>query len=247
MLDVWVHLRGEQDRLTAFYAGLAHTIRRTKGPGSVPLPRGATLTVTLSIEAFGISRMDDTVVWLGESGNASFGLEVPVGVTPGTYLGVAAIALGDVKVTTLQFVISVSLEARSKTIDAVSRETRVRTAFASYATEDRERMLARVQGMQALLPDLDVFVDVVSLRTGERWKERISSEIVTRDEFFLFWSDRAAKSEWVEFEWRTALAIRDQTHQSGSAGAHDNVCHPLSSVTSTSGTGRRIRSGSSSR
>ena len=55
------------------------------------------------------------------------------------------------------------------------REQRLRTAFASYASQDRDAVLARVQGIQKALPSLDVFLDVASLRSGQRWKEQLAS------------------------------------------------------------------------
>jgi hypothetical protein len=86
--------------------------------------------------------------------------------------------------------------------------TRIRSAFASYASQDRSRVVARIQGMQKVLPDLEVFLDVLSLRSGERWKERLEKEILARDVLFLFWSPAAMSSEYVEWEWRQALALR---------------------------------------
>lgn len=59
-----------------------------------------------------------------------------------------------------------------------------------------------------MLPQLDLFLDVVSLRSGERWKERVHEEIASRDAFYLFWSMAASTSQWVASEWRLALETR---------------------------------------
>src|SRR5207248_3690522 len=88
------------------------------------------------------------------------------------------------------------------------REQRLRTAFASYASQDRDAVLARVQGIQKALPSLDVFLDVASLRSGQRWKEQLQEAVTKRDTFYLFWSRHAKESQWVDWEWRTALAAR---------------------------------------
>jgi hypothetical protein len=53
---------------------------------------------------------------------------------------------------------------------------------------------------------IDVLLDCLSIRPGEEWKPRLQREIVDRDIFWLFWSRHANDSEWVEWEWRTALA-----------------------------------------
>lgn len=94
---------------------------------------------------------------------------------------------------------ALELEDRTAALD------RGKEAFASYATEDRAAVLGRIQGMQKLCPDLDVFLDAASMHPGDRWAKRIESEILARDTFYLFWSRFAKQSEWVEREWRFAL------------------------------------------
>ena len=79
-----------------------------------------------------------------------------------------------------------------------------RTAFASYAAEDRDAVLARVQGMQKVAPALKVFLDVVNLRSGQLWNEEIQKMICDSDVFYLFWCRHASASEFVAKEWRCA-------------------------------------------
>ncbi len=59
-----------------------------------------------------------------------------------------------------------------------------------------------------MAPDLDLFMDVGALRSGERWQERLQEEISGRDVLYLFWSGAASRSTWVEHEWRTALRTK---------------------------------------
>ena len=68
--------------------------------------------------------------------------------------------------------------------------------------------MKRIQGMQKASPELDIFVDVDSLRSGQYWEREIRKIIRSRDVFYLFWSDSASKSYWVEQEWRYALEKR---------------------------------------
>ena len=62
--------------------------------------------------------------------------------------------------------------------------------------------------MLKAVPDLDVFLDVLSLRSGEDWAQALVRTIPASDVFYLFWSEHAKRSEWVEREWRCALEIR---------------------------------------
>jgi TIR domain len=80
-----------------------------------------------------------------------------------------------------------------------------RSAFASYAREDRREVLGRIRSLQ-VFTGIDVLLDCLSIRPGEEWKPRLQREIVDRDIFWLFWSRHANDSAWVEWEWRTALA-----------------------------------------
>jgi hypothetical protein len=86
----------------------------------------------------------------------------------------------------------------------------IRKAFASYASPDRDEVLGRVQGMQKIVPDLNVRMDVVTLRSGEDWEKKLWQLIPESDVFYLFWSAAAKASPWVEREWRCALRTRGE-------------------------------------
>jgi len=59
------------------------------------------------------------------------------------------------------------------------------------------------------------------MHPGEAWKPRLLSEIVSRDLFLLFWSAQSRASEWVSWEWRTALSQK---------GVQAMQIHPLEGV-----------------
>jgi hypothetical protein len=80
----------------------------------------------------------------------------------------------------------------------------VRSLFASYSSKDRQRVLDRIASIR-ISAGFDIFMDCLSIRPGEEWKPRIAMEIRSRDQFLLFWSHHAAESEWVSWEWKTAL------------------------------------------
>ena len=84
----------------------------------------------------------------------------------------------------------------------------VLSAFVSYAAADREQVASRIQGMKKARPEMNVFFDVDSLRSGELWEQRLYREIEERDVLFLCWSKNAKASEWVEREWRYALKTK---------------------------------------
>ena len=81
-----------------------------------------------------------------------------------------------------------------------------RSAFISYASEDREQVANRIQGIELAAPHLDLFFDVKDLNRGEHWEPRLYQEIEKRDLFYLFWSKNAAASPWVAKELQHAIA-----------------------------------------
>jgi hypothetical protein len=138
--------------------------------------------------------------------SCTFAVSVPADARFGTHLGKAVVWLQGLRVAKLDFATEVGVE-EARVEDVTLDEARAQTAFASYANEELPLVLARIQGMQRILPDLDVFLDVISLRAGEDWQRRLAKEIVERDLFLLFWSVAASKSFWVDREWRTAFEV----------------------------------------
>jgi hypothetical protein len=105
------------------------------------------------------------------------------------------------------FVIPVGEQTGAAGEVALRQEKHLR-AFASYAREDLDQVLGRLQGMQKASPRLEIFFDVLVLRSGQDWEQELYRQISRSDVFYLFWSKFSSKSEWVDREWRCALAER---------------------------------------
>jgi hypothetical protein len=178
---------------------------QTKGP--VQVARGTVLSVRLRIEGLTIDECEDIILWEGEVGNATFPVRVPKEAQHGPRQGVAAVYANGLRIARIDFVFHVA----SRLADAQSlsvSESRHQTAFASYASKDREEVAARIQGIQKGAPGIDIFWDRHSLRSGQQWEATIRQEIPARDVFYLFWSLAASRSPWVDKEWHCALETR---------------------------------------
>lgn len=108
--------------------------------------------------------------------------------------------------------IRVDLEIASDAKDGTPASVHVRparTAFASYASADRDRVLDRVASVR-LAADLDVFLDCLMLRAGDRYETVLLEQIRQRDLFLLFWSEAASQSQWVRVELDTALDTKGE-------------------------------------
>jgi HEAT repeat protein len=208
ILDVWVHPEGTYDEVIkrGRRAQRNSQIRtRTKGP--VPLKQGTVMEVFLDIPDFDIREARDTIYWLRTIGNCTFAITVPQDAAAGYHFGTLSFLVSGLLIARLQFDLKIGV-ARQQVEDVSAREVRIKSAFASYASQDRDRVLDILQGVCKAFPGLDIFLDVASLRSGERWQQRLSEEIAIRDIFYLFWSLAASRSPWVEKEWQTALATR---------------------------------------
>jgi hypothetical protein len=207
ILDVWAHLAQQRQEVLerARQAQRGKEIH-VRSKGGVAVARGTTLTVHVTIPDFEVVDSKDEIRWEGDIGNATFPFRVPEDMEPGSFNGTVTFRASGLEIAKLHFDLEVGLREAPLQPLAV-QEKRIRTAFASYASKDRDAVLARVQGIQKVIPQLDIFLDVASLRSGQRWAEQLEKEIKRRDVLYLFWSAHARDSEWVEREWRMALKV----------------------------------------
>jgi hypothetical protein len=80
------------------------------------------------------------------------------------------------------------------------------TVFISYAREDSQWVYRAADLLRA--GGAEVFLDAQDIPFGDRWKDRIVSTLNEVERVLVFWSEHAAKSEWVQREWRLALDLR---------------------------------------
>ena len=204
LLDVWAHLDSERRVVLArAREELRSRNIALRSVGPIPVQRDSSLGVRVSVPSFGFME-EDKLYWAGDISNSSFLILVPAEAKQDVHMGKVELFLGPLKIARLHFNVLVG-DFSSEAEDRTLFEERTKTAFASYASEDRDAVLARIQGRLKLLPELDVFLDVIALRSGQEWACRIEDEIVARDTFYLFWSRFARQSEWVDREWHIAL------------------------------------------
>jgi hypothetical protein len=208
VVEVWVAPRGQRDAMLAQALKPGRMLERASRVG-VNLERGMPITVILRLPDLEINGAAESMGWNGDIGNVSFIVRAPDAIAPGTYPGAAKILQNGIPIVDISFeltVVAPGAVVASSPAPLDSQAQRIRRAFASYAHEDRLDVLFRVQGIEAT--GTEVFLDVISLRRRSDWETALFEEIDSRDRLFLFWSQRAAKSSWVDREWRHALKER---------------------------------------
>lgn len=168
---------------------------------------GTDVAVTVSGRGLEVSPATRSFVWKGNRILLEFDVLVGDSARAGTTCVLKYdVAVAGMLVTTIRCDLAITAERGLGRL--AERPSSVpRTAFASYASQDRDRVADRVAALSAVAK-MDVFLDHLSLVAGERWQERLNSEILSREVFLLFWSPNARASQWVEWEWKTALRER---------------------------------------
>jgi hypothetical protein len=211
VVELWVGPSGQHAAMANQATRRARMIERDRRSHIDPA-RDTLITVVMQLPDFELATAVETLGWQGDTRSVGFMVKASSNLKPGIYPGSAKLMQGLVPFATIWFDLEVgsataSTPAPSAPLNA--RVQRIARAFASYASQDRSEVLRRVQGIQAA--GTEVFLDIVSLRSGEDWERVLYREINTCDGFFLFWSRNARESEWVEREWRYALEQRGLT------------------------------------
>jgi kumamolisin len=208
----WVHVEQQKAAVlegASAALGLPISEMSVKSEGPYPLQRGSRLSVRMKIEGLRCLDSHKWITWTGEIGSTAFVVEVPANASEGTYAGSASIRLSGCEIAKMSFVVRVG-PPRLDLGEIPSHTTAHRSAFASYASQDRVEVLNRVQGMEAAYKGLNVFVDVAALRSGQNWERELSQRVSDADVFYLFWCRHASKSEWVSKEWHWALQAKGE-------------------------------------
>jgi serine/threonine protein kinase len=207
-VEVWAAPSSERDAMLEEATRNVRMVERGRR-AFLNLERDTAITVLLKLPDFEVEEPIETLGWNGEIRNVAFMAKAPSGLKPGVYPGMVKLLCGQAPFASISFDLSVVPSGVMTDPRARSRPAEIQLitrAFASYASIDRGEVLRRVQGIQAA--GTSVFLDVIHLRAGEAWEPALYSEIDACDGFYLFWSRNAAKSEWVEREWRYALEHR---------------------------------------
>ena len=165
--------------------------------------------------------------WNGKYAAADFDVYLPEDFAKRQLRLWGRVYSGDAVLTDLKLILQIGVPQYGS---IPCEKVRLRSAFISYASADRAKVVARIQGIQLACPDMDLFFDVESLRRGEHWEGRLYREISDRDLFYLFWSQNAAKSQWVQKELDYALSQKTLDYIEPIPLEAPEICPPPSSL-----------------
>jgi hypothetical protein len=165
------------------------------------------LCFALTMPGLQVDDPEQGLVWNGKTASVQFGVSVPRDHGPGTVVGTLTVSKDWVPIGHIKFSVRIADAAvirRKQSFSSVGEDARrYESAFISYASEDRRKVLERVQVLPSV--GVRVVVDVIDLEPGERWKRELYRYIDKSDVVLLFWSTAAKRSKWVRREIRYAL------------------------------------------
>lgn len=184
------------------FAQLGPGSRSVTGLGASRWQSGTRVKVALEGNNLLISSPEQEFIWEGESNLIEFDVKVPPDAPDCLTVLKFEVSISEIVVAKLRLDLEINSMADTRKEQTVQVEP-ARTAFASYASKDRSRVLDRVSEVRR--NGVDIFLDCLSLHPGDEWKPVLEKEIKNRDLFLLFWSVHAKQSEWVRWEWNVAL------------------------------------------
>src|SRR5262249_41383666 len=142
---------------------------------------GAKVTVALSANELDIQSSSQSFTWNGKWEVLRFDVLVPGSIQSRTVTLKFDVFIEGLIIARLRPEIKVGSDSKG----ATGKETLIemnapRTAFASYSSKDRREVLARVRSLQ-IFTGVDVFLDCLSIRPGERWMDEIKRQILQRE------------------------------------------------------------------
>lgn len=210
LVQAFAHLQEQEEAVSAMSAAADPKAAKVGARRlSEQVAEGERLGFHLTLRGSEIDVPDQEFVWEREPLAAQFSVYFPETSQPRDAVGTVLVTKGGVPVGHVKFTLRVVTReqkeaAASDAPEQMGEYSRYHTAFVSYASKDRERVVPRVQALAAAR--IKVFQDFIELEPGERWERGLYKHIDECDVFFLFWSQAAKDSKWVCEETKYAHA-----------------------------------------
>jgi TIR domain len=205
-----------QDEAQRILGPRLETYRKTTEESRLAVPREGEITLVPEMRGIGFNPPTRSFSWKDGLYLHLETFELRAGPdfnAPTVVRGRVTIFLGHLILAEVALSIRVSQGQGTGTLTRTPSESsstrRFRRIFASYSHEDLE-IVTEMELYPRLLGDR-YLRDLVDLRTGERWNERLLGMITEADIFQLFWSWNSSRSPYVEREWLHALSLRRET------------------------------------
>jgi hypothetical protein len=182
-------------------------MRRVSQPTRAPINDGALMTCTPYLDGFQFNPPSITIGFFEAWHRLDFKLRALPQVVNRASNGFLTFTSSGLIVADIPLSVFVT-ESAAQTVTPTPAAKAYEAVFISYSRKD-EPVVKRAETLYRLI-GADYMRDLLSLKAGEKWDEKLLEFIDRADIFQLFWSQTASQSEAVEKEWRHALRLSMQ-------------------------------------
>lgn len=214
-LLVYTHLEAALAAIEADASGrLGHeakAYRRGEATRGATLAPGAEITVVPQGDGLAFEPPQATLVWSGSWQRADFRMSATGSRVGHVIEGTVSCYVGPLLVADIR--LPVVVPRAGETIPPGPESSLASTkmypaVFASYSHADTPVVEAMEAACKAL--GMDYLRDVMTLKSGQSWSDKLLSMVEKADIFQLFWSPSASESAYVEQEWQHALRLAER-------------------------------------
>ena len=166
--------------------------------------KGTEIKVRLYGDQLTTDEAVQTFTWMGRYKILNFDISLSESAQPGNTVVKVDVLIADIVIAKLRYTLKIDADCTQTAINVKAKP--FKNAFASYSDKDRDRVIDRLSEIER--NGVHVFWDKNSLQPGELWQDELDKAIKATQIFMLFWSSNAKTSEWVEWEWKTALKYK---------------------------------------
>ena len=197
----------EVARQAAALLGDTSAYQQASEDSSQRVPREGEITFVPSVPGVEFNPPAQSFFWTESVHRAEFRVRAQAAPPAGrNFRGRMAVYLGAILLAEINLSFGVR-ERPSSRPDTVGESARpYRKIFASYSHRD-DAIVRQCWDYAKAMGD-EYLQDVINLRSGERWAPALEALIRDADIFQLFWSWNSLQSDYVQKEWRYALALR---------------------------------------
>ena len=203
LVSVFLHSQDDAETVISMAKEAdSFTTRRGYRPLPCKMREGDMVDIQLSIMGKTLLFSDNqAIIWRGVIASCSFDYPIPNELDEKELCCSAVIKVNGAPIGEMKFITKIVEQPTTRNTKVISQPWE--KIFISYAHQDEKTVRHFSQAFKML--KRDVFFDRDYLKAGDIFSEEIEKYIKDADVFILFWSENAAKSEYVQKELALAL------------------------------------------
>lgn len=220
-LLVYAHLQGMLDAISTdageVLGMVAADYHQAEADTGATIRPGTEITIVPQADGVTFEPASTKLTWTGAFQRADFQMNALPLAAGHTIEGVVTCYVGPLLIADIALPLQVAKDGEAILPEGavpgtaprkVQSAAMYKAIFASYSHADHKIVEAMEFAYKAV--GMDYLRDVLTLKSGQNWSERLLEMIEEADVFQLFWSEKSRRSEYVEREWLHALDISDR-------------------------------------